>query len=89
MPIAATRALLRAALDGDLDGVEYRTDEVFGFEVPVAVPEVDSKLLDPRSTWADPDAYDRKAAELAGMFRSNFEKFTADGSTLAAAGPRL
>jgi phosphoenolpyruvate carboxykinase (ATP) len=89
MPIAATRALLRAALAGDLDGVEYRTDDVFGFDVPVAVPEVDATLLDPRSTWADPEAYDRKAAELAGMFRSNFEKFTADGSTLATAGPRL
>jgi phosphoenolpyruvate carboxykinase (ATP) len=53
------------------------------------VPDVDSKLLDPRSTWRDPEAYDRKAAELAGMFRANFEKFTADGSTLASAGPRL
>jgi phosphoenolpyruvate carboxykinase (ATP) len=89
MPIAATRALLRAALAGELDDVEFRTDEAFGFAVPVAVPDVDSKLLDPRSTWADPEAYDRKAAELAGMFRDNFEKFTADGSTLAAAGPRL
>ena len=89
MPIAATRALLRAALAGELDGAEYRTDAVFGFDVPVAVPDVDSKLLDPRSTWADPEAYDTKAAELAGMFRANFEKFTADGSTLAEAGPRL
>jgi phosphoenolpyruvate carboxykinase (ATP) len=89
MPIAATRALLRAALAGELDDVELRTDEVFGFGVPVEVPGVDSRLLDPRSTWADPEAYDRKAAELAGMFRRNFDKFTADGSTLAAAGPRL
>ena len=88
MPIAATRALLRSALAGELDGVDYRTDPVFGFEVPVEVPDVDSKLLDPRSTWADPEAYDTKAAELAGMFRANFEKFTADGSRLAAAGPR-
>ena len=53
MPIKATRALLKAALSGELDGVEYRTDELFGFEVPVAVPGVDSKLLDPASTWAD------------------------------------
>ncbi len=88
MPIAATRALLRAALAGELDGVDYRTDPVFGFDVPVEVPDVDPKLLDPRSTWADPEAYDTKAAELAGMFRANFEKFTADGSQLAAAGPR-
>ena len=87
MPIRATRTLLHAALSGALDGVEYRTDPVFGFEVPVEVPGVDPTLLDPRSTWTDPEAYDRKAAELAGMFRENFEKFTTDGSTLASAGP--
>ena len=72
MPIAATRALLHAALSGDLDEAEYRTDPVFGFDVPVAVPGVDSSLLDPRSTWRDPEAYDRKAQELAAMFRENF-----------------
>ena len=89
MPIRATRTLLHAALSGSLAAVDYRTDPVFGFEVPVEVPDVDSKLLDPRSTWRDPEAYDRKAAELAGMFRANFEKFTADGSALASAGPSL
>jgi phosphoenolpyruvate carboxykinase (ATP) len=89
MPIGATRALLDAALSGALDDVEYRTDPVFGFEVPVESPGVDSRLLDPRSTWHDPEAYDRKAAELAGMFRANFTKFTAAGSALASAGPSL
>ena len=54
--------LLDAALSGELDGVEYRVDPTFGLEVPVAVPGVDPALLDPRSTWADPDAYDAKAA---------------------------
>ncbi|MGI8422343.1 MAG: phosphoenolpyruvate carboxykinase (ATP), partial [Gaiellaceae bacterium] len=88
MPIAATRALLAAALSGELDGVEYRTDEVFGFEVPVAVPGVAASLLDPRSTWADGDAYDRKAAELAGMFRANFEQFAEDAGNIVVAGPR-
>lgn len=87
MPILATRTLLHAALSGALDGVEYRTDPVFGFEVPVEVPHVDQRLLDPRSTWKDPEAYDRKAAELGAMFRENFAKFTAAGSTLASAGP--
>jgi phosphoenolpyruvate carboxykinase (ATP) len=48
------------------------------------VPGVDSKLLDPRSTWSDPERYDRKASELAQMFRDNFEKFPAE---LASAGP--
>jgi phosphoenolpyruvate carboxykinase (ATP) len=88
MPIVATRALLHAALSGELDGVEYRVDEVFGFEVPVAVPGVDPRLLDPRSTWSDPAAYDAKAHELAGLFRENFKQF-ADvvRPETAAAGP--
>ena len=87
MPIAATRALLRAAISGELDGVETRTDELFGFEVPVEVPDVDSSLLNPRSTWAEPDAYDAKARELADMFRTNFTKFRADDN-IVAGGPR-
>ena len=88
MPIAATRTMLSAALSGDLEGVEYRTDELFGFEVPVEVPAVDSKLLDPRSTWRDPEAYDAKALALAEMFKSNFSRFTADDN-IVAGGPRV
>jgi len=86
MPIAATRGLLHAALSGALDDVEYRLDPVFGFRVPREVPGVDSTLLDPRGTWSDPERYDRKARELAQMFRDNFEKFP---EQLAAAGPVL
>jgi phosphoenolpyruvate carboxykinase (ATP) len=89
MPIQATRGLLHAALSGRLDGVDYRTDDTFGFEVPVEVPGVDPSLLDPRSTWADPEAYDRKAAELAEMFRKNFEKFPDAGDDVRAAGPKV
>ena len=89
MPIAATRALLHAALSGSLAGAEYRTDAVFGFEVPVTVPGVDSGLLDPRSTWRDPEAYDRKAQVLAQMFRDNFARFSLVEPGLAAAGPRV
>ncbi len=88
MPIAATRALLHAALSGALDGVEYRADPVFGLEVPTSCPGVDATLLDPRSTWRDPVAYDVKAAELAAMFRANFEQFRTDaGEAVTAAGP--
>ena len=90
MPIAATRDLVDAALSGRLDGVELRRDDVFGFEVPVSVPGVDSKLLTPRDTWSDPDAYDRKAKELAGMFRDNFDKkFATEVPEIAAAGPSV
>jgi phosphoenolpyruvate carboxykinase (ATP) len=87
MPIQATRALLHAALSGRLDHVEVRTDPVFGFEAPVAVPGVESGLLDPRSTWHDADAYDAKARELAQMFHANFEKFDAVEDDVAAGGP--
>jgi phosphoenolpyruvate carboxykinase (ATP) len=75
MPIKATRALLAAALDGSLNGVEFRKDPVFGFDVPVAVPGVGKGLLDPRSTWADPSAYDAQARKLVEMFQKNFAQY--------------
>jgi phosphoenolpyruvate carboxykinase (ATP) len=75
MPIKATRALLNAALDGSLKSAEFRTDENFGFQVPVSVPGVDAKILNPRETWADKAAYDAKAKALVGMFIANFAQF--------------
>jgi len=75
MPIKATRALLDAALDGSLNGAEFRRDPNFGFEVPVAVPGVDPAILDPRSTWADKSEYDRTAAKLVDLFVENFAPF--------------
>jgi phosphoenolpyruvate carboxykinase (ATP) len=90
MPISATRALLHAALSGALDDAEYRIDPVFGFEVPTGAHGVDASLLDPRSTWRDREAYDRKARDLARMFRDNFDQFVAEaGEAVAAAGPRV
>jgi phosphoenolpyruvate carboxykinase (ATP) len=90
MPIDATRRMLHAALSGELDDVGYRVDEVFGFEVPVAVHGVDSELLEPRATWADAGAYDRKARELASMFAENFAKRFGDvDASISAAGPRV
>jgi phosphoenolpyruvate carboxykinase (ATP) len=75
MPIRETRALLSAALDGSLNTVDFRTDENFGFEVPVSVPGVDGSILNPRDTWADANAYDAQAAKLVAMFVENFAKF--------------
>ncbi|MDQ3074577.1 MAG: phosphoenolpyruvate carboxykinase [Pseudomonadota bacterium] len=90
MPIKATRALLNAALDGSLNNAEFRKDPNFGFEVPVAVPGVDSAILDPRSTWSDKDDYDRTAAKLVDLFVENFAQFAEhveDG--VKQAGPKV
>ncbi|MBP8931095.1 MAG: phosphoenolpyruvate carboxykinase [Paracoccus sp.] len=75
MPIRATRALLTAALDGSLNDATFRKDPNFGFEVPVSVPGVEDKLLDPRETWADASAYDSQAKKLVGMFSDNFAQY--------------
>ena len=75
MPIKATRTLLAAALSGELGKTDFRVDPNFGFAVPVAVPGVDTVILDPRSTWQDPVAYDAQASKLVTMFIENFAKF--------------
>jgi phosphoenolpyruvate carboxykinase (ATP) len=75
MPIKATRALLDAALAGNLKSQPMRTDPLFGFQVPTALPGVDSTILNPRETWADKAAYDAQARALVDMFKKNFEKF--------------
>jgi phosphoenolpyruvate carboxykinase (ATP) len=75
MPIKATRALLNAALDGSLNHAEFRKDPNFGFMVPVEVPGVESRLLDPRQAWADPAEYDATAADLVDKFVKNFAQF--------------
>jgi phosphoenolpyruvate carboxykinase (ATP) len=87
MPIKATRALLNAALDGSLNNAEFRKDANFGFEYPVEVSGVDSKLLDPRGAWADAADYDKTAQELVRKFVDNFAQFAdhVDASVLAAA----
>ncbi|HEY9012973.1 MAG TPA: phosphoenolpyruvate carboxykinase (ATP), partial [Devosia sp.] len=73
--IASTRRLLGAALAGELDAAQMREDAVFGFAVPVAVPGIEGKLLDPRQCWPDPAAYDAAAEALLARFVANFRKF--------------
>ena len=89
MPIEITRNLLKAALEGSLDGVPMTPHPVFGVDVPSACPGVPDELLDARSTWADPVDYDLRAATLARQFAANFEAFAGRVSPeIAAAGPR-
>jgi len=90
MPIKATRALLNAALSGTLKSQPMRIDPIFGFQVPVALEGVDSKILNPRETWADKAAYDAQAKALVGMFQTNFGKFESHvDADVKAAAPAL
>lgn len=87
--IAATRALVAAALSGEIESQGFVRDDLFNLDVPVTCPGVDPSLLDPRSTWADPEAYDRAAAQLALMFRENFaRRYPEAPARVCDAGPR-
>jgi len=73
--IRYTRALLNAALNGELDDVKYKKDPVFGFEMPTECPDVPSDVLDPSTSWNDKKEYDRRYKDLAMRFIQNFGKF--------------
>ena len=89
MKIAHTRAMITAALSGQLDNVQYRKDPIFNVEVPTSCPGVPEGVLDPRSTWPKPEAYDEQAKKLAQMFVENFKTFEKDvASSVIAAGPK-
>jgi len=84
-----TRSLINAALSGELDNAKYTPDPIFGFEVPDLCTGVPSEILTPMNTWADKDAYTKKAKELAGFFNKNFEKFAEHASNeIKSAAPK-
>ncbi len=89
MDIAHTRAMIRAALSGQLDSIQTNVDPVFGLSIPAAVSDVPSEVLRPRDTWADGSAYDTQAARLAEMFQENIEKFAGLPEAIRDAGPRV
>jgi phosphoenolpyruvate carboxykinase (ATP) len=87
MSLKITRALVNAALDGRLDKVEFVTESAFGLSIPVSCPEVPAEILNPRNSWADKEAYDKTAADLASRFAANFQQFDAS-EAIRAAGPK-
>lgn len=90
MKLAYTRAMVQAALSGALKGVPTRQHPVFNVAMPTACPGVPADVLDPKSTWADAEAYDRQAAKLARMFGDNFAQFASSvPEAVRAAGPNL
>ncbi len=82
MKLSFTRAMLTAALNGELDSIEYTKHPVFGVQMPNTCPNVPQEILHPRNTWADKAAYDQTANALADKFNENFKKFE-DGSSEA------
>ncbi len=91
MSLRATRAIIDAILDGSIEDCTFATMPVFNLAIPEALKGVDTKLLNPRNTWQDKDAYDAMLRKLGGMFSDNFVRFTdaERGKALVAAGPQL
>jgi phosphoenolpyruvate carboxykinase (ATP) len=87
MSLKITRALVNAALDGSLEKVEFVTEPSFGLSIPVSCPNVPAEILNPRNAWADKQAYDKTAADLAARFEANFKQFNAS-EAICAAGPK-
>ncbi len=87
MDIRLTRAMIKAALTGKLREVDFKPHPVFKVLIPRSCPDVPDEVLDPRQTWDDKEAYDKKAADLAGRFQKNFERFTEAPEEIKSAGP--
>ena len=88
MNLEYTRAMIKAALDGDLDSVEYEQDPIFGLKIPKTCPDVPSEILNPKNTWSDKAAYDKTADKLAESFAKNIARFSGIATEVTKAGPQ-
>lgn len=89
MKLKFTRAMVTAALNGELEKVEYKHDDTFNLDVPQSCPNVPSEIMNPRDTWEDKAAYDLSAKKLAKMFADNFaKKYPNMPKNIAEAGPK-
>ncbi|UHA72498.1 phosphoenolpyruvate carboxykinase (ATP) [Paenibacillus sp. 481] len=89
MNLSYTRAMITAIIDGSIEEASFVPHPVFGVHTPSAVADVPSDLLDPRNVWVDQEDYDRKAQQLANLFKQNFEKFNGVSDAIKLAGPQL
>ena len=90
MKLSYTRAMITAAMNGELNQVDYVAHPVFGFEMPTSCPNVPTELLIPENTWSDKEEYARKANELGLLFVKNFEKYAAQANAeIMAAAPKV
>jgi phosphoenolpyruvate carboxykinase (ATP) len=90
MKLAYTRAMITAAISGELDNVAYEAHPVFGMHMPTTCPNVPAEILIPRNTWADKAAYDATVNKLAQKFITNFEKYASQANAeILAAAPKV
>ncbi|MGG1660581.1 phosphoenolpyruvate carboxykinase (ATP) [Brevibacillus sp. NRS-1366] len=89
MKLSYTRAMVTAALNGELAKVDYAADATFGVQVPTSCPNVPAEVLQPRNTWANKEEYDKQAADLANRFIENFQKNFPNASEISKAGPKV
>ena len=87
--IKDTRGIIDAILDGSIDSAPTKTIKYFNFTVPTELKGVDTNILDPQNTYADPAEWDKRAKDLAERFQKNFKKFESLGGDLVKAGPQL
>lgn len=88
--LSYTRAMITAALEGNLENISYEMDPVFGFEIPTTCSGIPGSILNPKNTWSDKKAYDEKAVFLAKQFIQNFEKYAKGVSRdILNAGPKV
>jgi phosphoenolpyruvate carboxykinase (ATP) len=89
MDLKYTRAMVTAALNGELEKVRFKHDDIFNLDIPTSCPGVPSEILDPRNTWSDKNEYDLSANRLAELFVKNFQKFGVISNEIRNAGPKL
>jgi phosphoenolpyruvate carboxykinase (ATP) len=88
MKLAYTRAMVTAALTGEIEKSEFVTDPTFGVQVPTSIAGLPSELLIPENTWEDKDAYRASCKKLSNSFVENFKKYTKTSAEVVAAGPK-
>jgi phosphoenolpyruvate carboxykinase (ATP) len=89
MDLIYTRAMVSASINGDLERVHYKLDNIFNLEIPQSCPQIPSKILDPSSSWSNKDQYVVAAKRLAHLFIENFKRFGEEARYLAKFGPQI
>jgi phosphoenolpyruvate carboxykinase (ATP) len=89
MNLKYTRAMVKAALNSDLENVQFKHDDIFNFDIPTSCPGVPPEILDPANTWSDKQSYFVSSKRLAALFVKNFQKFGEVSKEILDAGPKI